>query len=84
MMFNPEIFDSKGNFNLEYKSITKKGVIKANLLNGHFLQNNFSILVNQLVKFDLTKEIYERVDIFSEINQNQLKHPTKSQHLCHL
>ncbi len=77
MMFNPEIFDSKGNFNLEYNSITKKGVIKANLLNGHFLQNNFSILVNQLVKFDLTKEIYERVDIFSEINQNQLNSTLK-------
>ena len=72
MMFNPEIFDSKGSFNLDYNSLTKKGEITGSLLNGHFLENDFSILVNQLAKFDLTKEIYETVDIKSQINQNQL------------
>lgn len=48
MMFNPEIFDSKGSFNLDYNSLTKKGEITGSLLNGHFLENDFSILVNQL------------------------------------
>lgn len=72
MMFNPEIFDSKGSFNLDYNSLAKKGEITGSLLNGHFLENDFSILVNQLAKFDLTKEIYETVDIKSQINQNQL------------
>ena len=52
MLFNPEIFDSKGNFDLVYNLLTKKGEIKAMFLNGHFLANNFSNLINQLSKFD--------------------------------
>ena len=72
MMYKPEFFDSKGNFTLNYNTITKKGNLVGKLLNGHFLPNDFSILINQLAKFDLTKEIYETVDLNSDINDKQL------------
>lgn len=72
MMYKPEFFDSRGNFTLNYNTITKKGNLVGKLLNGHFLPNNFSILINQLAKFDLTKEIYETVDLNSDINDKQL------------
>jgi hypothetical protein len=68
-MNKPEIFDSKANVNLEYELLTKKGKLKANLLNGHFLPNDYSNIVSQLAKFDLTKEIYETVKIDSNINE---------------
>ena len=72
MMYKPEFFDSKGDFSLNYNTITKKGNLVGKLLNGHFLPNDFSILINQLAKFDLTREIYETVDLNSDINDNQL------------
>lgn len=68
MLYYPETFDSKTDLNLTYDTLLKKGKLTGNLLNGHFLPNNFSTLINQLAKFDLTREIYETVDINSDIN----------------
>ena len=70
-MNKPEIFDSKANFDLEYDLAIKKGKLNANLLNGHFLPNDYSNIISQLAKFDLTKEIYETVKIESNINEKQ-------------
>ena len=70
-MNKPEIFDSKANFDLQYDLIIKKGKLNANLLNGHFLPNDYSNIISQLAKFDLTKEIYETVKIESNINEKQ-------------
>lgn len=67
----PEIFDSKANFDLQYDLAIKKGKLNANLLNGHFLPNDYSNIISQLAKFDLTKEIYETVKIESNINEKQ-------------
>ncbi|MDZ7817626.1 MAG: hypothetical protein U5K55_02960 [Aliarcobacter sp.] len=72
MLYQPEIFDSKGNFKIDYNLLLKKGNLSGKLINGHFLENEFSILINQLAKFDLTREVYETVDINSDINQNVL------------
>jgi hypothetical protein len=72
MLYQPEIFDSKGSFKVDYNLLVKKGILSGNLTNGHFLENDFSTLINQLAKFDLTKEIYETVSINSDINQNIL------------
>lgn len=72
MLYQPEIFDSKGSFKVDYNLLVKKGNLSGNLSNGHFLENDFSTLINQLAKFDLTKEIYETVKINSDINNNIL------------
>ena len=72
MLYQPEIFDSKGNFKIDYNLLLKKGNLSGKLTNGHFLANEFSILINQLSRFDLTKEVYEFVDINSDINQSVL------------
>lgn len=72
MLYQPEIFDSKANLKLNYNLLIKKGELTGNLLNGHFLPNEFSNLINVLAKFDLTREIYKTVDLNSNINQNIL------------
>ncbi len=72
MLYQPEIFDSKGTFKVDYNMLVKKGNLTGSLVNGHFLPNDFSTLINQLAKFDLTKEIYETVNINSDINDTIL------------
>jgi hypothetical protein len=72
MLYQPEIFDSKGNFKVDYNLLVKKGNLSGDLTNGHFLENEFSTIINQLAKFDLTKEIYETVNINSDINDTIL------------
>ena len=73
MMYYPEVFDSKSALSLNYNLLSKKGQIKGNLLKGHFLPNDFSSLINQFARFDLTREIYDIVDINSDINNMVLK-----------
>lgn len=72
MLYKPEIFDSTANFNADYNLLIKKGNLTGKLINGHFLPNDFSSLIRQLAKFDLTREIYETVDVNSTINQSVL------------
>ncbi|QKF67909.1 hypothetical protein AVENP_2383 [Arcobacter venerupis] len=72
MLAYPKIFDSKGTFVLDYDLLVKKGELKGNLLNGHFLPNDFSMILDKLAKFDLTKEVYETFDINSQINDKVL------------
>ncbi len=68
MLYYPEVFDSKTDLDLDYNMLLSKGKLSGSLLSGHFLPNDFSSLVNQLAKFDLTKEVYETVKINSDIN----------------
>lgn len=72
MLIQPEFFNSKADFTLDYDLLSKKGNLTGSLLNGHFLPNEFSKIINQLAKFDLTKEIYESVQINSNIEDKQL------------
>lgn len=72
MLDYPELFDSKGNFVFDYDLLLKKGDLKGKLINGHFLPNQFSLLLDKLAKFDLTKEIYNTFDINSQINDRVL------------
>ena len=73
MMYYPKVFDSKANLNLDYNLAKKTGKLNGALVNGHFLSNEFSTLLNQLAKFDLTKEVYESVDVKSDINDKIIK-----------
>lgn len=72
MLIQPEFFNSKADFTLDYDLLSKKGNLVGTLLNGHFLPNEFSKIINQLAKFDLTKELYESVQINSNIDDKQL------------
>ena len=72
MLDYSKIFNSKANFTLDYDLLLKKGELVGKLINGHFLSNNFSLLLNQLGKFDLNKEVYETLDINSQIDNRIL------------
>jgi hypothetical protein len=67
MLYYPEIFTSKSNIDVDYNLASKEGKISGNLLNGQFIKNEYSNIINTLAKFDLTKEIYEKVELKSDI-----------------
>ena len=69
MLYYPEVFDSAASLTLDYNLLLKKGKLKSNLDGGHFLPNKFSSLLNQFAKFDITREIYDTVDVNSNINK---------------
>ena len=68
----PKIFDSNADMNLNYSYITNSGNINAKLQNGHFISNGFTALASSVTKSDLTKEIYEKVTITSQIKDKIL------------
>ncbi len=68
MLYYPEIFTSKSNIDLAYNLANKKGTLSGDLLKGQFIKNEFSTIINTFAKFDLTKEIYEKVQIKSDID----------------
>ena len=72
MMDYSKIIDSKANFILDYDLLHKKGDLVGKLINGHLLENNFTLLLSQLGKFDLSKEVYETLDINSQIDNRVL------------
>lgn len=72
MMIYPRIFDSRANAKLAFNTLTKKGTLNAQLLNGQFLPNKMSSLINQLAQLDITKEVYEKTVIDSQIDDKQL------------
>ncbi len=69
MLYYPNVFDSTTALTLDYDILLKKGKLKGNLVKGHFLPNDFSSLLNQFAKFDITKEVYETVDINTNIDK---------------
>jgi len=69
MLYYPDVFDSTSDLTLDYNLLMKKGKLKGNLIKGHFLPNDFSSLLNQFAKFDITREVYESVDINTDINK---------------
>ncbi|WP_321468546.1 hypothetical protein [Halarcobacter sp.] len=70
MLYYPEIFQSKSNIDVDYNLASKVGKISGNLLNGKFIKNEYSTIINTFAKFDITREIYEKVDLKSDINDN--------------
>ncbi len=70
MLYYPEIFTSKSNINVDYNLASKIGKVGGNLLNGQFVKNQFSDTINTFAKFDLTKEVYEKVIINSDMKKN--------------
>lgn len=69
MLYYPDVFDSTAALVLDYNLLKKRGELKGNLLNGHFIKNDFSTLLDQFAKFDITREVYETVDIDTDINK---------------
>lgn len=69
MLFYPEVFDSRAQAVVNYNLVKSTGTVSADLKNGQFINNKFSTLINQLAKFDLTKEVYEVVKLESKINK---------------
>ncbi|GAA7814363.1 hypothetical protein HpBT0258_12610 [Helicobacter pylori] len=68
----PKFFQSLADANLDYDFSTKQGALKARLKNARFIKNSFSDFLYSISKFDITKEIYNDVNLVSQINQQRL------------
>lgn len=68
MLMMQKIFSSTMNADINYNIKDKKGVLNAELLNGKILPNKMSMLLNQMAQFDITKEVYEKTELQSKIN----------------
>lgn len=68
MLLYPKIFDSKGNVDLFYNLLSKKGLLKAEFVNGHILPNEVTFLLHQATRFDIAREIYKRTTLRSQID----------------
>lgn len=73
MLYYPEVFTSKSKLDLTYNLISQKGLVEGNLINGQFKKNEYSTVINTFAKIDLTKEVYEKVILKSDINKNIIK-----------
>lgn len=73
MLYYPEIFTSKTKLKLDYNIAKENGDVLGSLINGQFKQSEYSNIINSFAKFDLTKEVYENVELKSNINKNIIK-----------
>ncbi len=72
MLYYPKVFDSVMNADLKYNLATKKGKLNANALNGRILPNQMTFLLKQMANFDITKEIYKKTTLTSDINDKKI------------
>ena len=77
MLYYPEVFTSKTKLDLDYNLANQVGELKGNLINGQFKKNQYSTIINNFARFDITKEVYEKVDLNSKINKNIIKSTVK-------
>lgn len=73
MLYYPEIFTSKTKLKLDYNIAKENGDLTGSLVNGQFKKSEYSSIINSFTRFDLTKEVYENVDLKSNINKNIIK-----------
>ncbi|RLA78226.1 MAG: hypothetical protein DRG78_15635 [Epsilonproteobacteria bacterium] len=71
MLTYPEIFKSSLNAKVDYNLAQKKGVVKGDLLNGHFVENKTFNLIKKHVKFDMYKETFAG-DVSAKINKEKI------------
>ncbi|PLY09300.1 MAG: hypothetical protein C0626_09910 [Arcobacter sp.] len=77
MLYYPEIFTSKTKLKLDYNIAKENGDLTGDLINGQFKKNEYSTIISSLARFDLTKEVYENIDLKSNINKNIIKSTIK-------
>lgn len=73
MLYYPEFFTSSSDLDLSYNLASKKGKLVGKLIDGQFLTNDYSTLINKVAQFDMTSEVYEAVNLTSDINKNVIK-----------
>lgn len=64
-----QFFDTNVNGKIRYDIVTQKGIMDFMANNGHFTQNQLADLLKNIVKFDITKELYESIKIDGKIDK---------------
>lgn len=72
MLGYPQFFDSKVNGRVEYNLLLKKGDIDSTFEEGHFVENDFTKLINQFSKYDVLKDVFKNFNIKAKIDQKVL------------
>lgn len=68
----PLVFSSDINGKLEYDTLTEKGTLKALLNNGQLMPSRLTALVEQYLKIDITKEVYQDAGLNATINKRRI------------
>jgi hypothetical protein len=72
MLLYPHIFDSTANMQLDFDTLSKKGELHAELLDGQILPNKMTFMLQQMANFDITREVYERTTLDTRIDDKVL------------
>lgn len=72
MMYYPEIFKSPVDVDLDYNLVSKKGTSKIKSSNGQFLTNKAMSMLKKFTKYDMTLEVYNKVNLDTKINDTFL------------
>ncbi len=71
LMGLPYVFDSKGDFNLNYNTKSKKGDYSLVMAKGHMVKNQLTDLVKTFSMYDMTKEVYNNTTLKGAINDTK-------------
>lgn len=73
MFTYPQFFESKVDGDIDYNLLLKKGKMGLVFDNGHFVENQFTNLIKEFGKYDISKDIYKTFNVQGEIDQKVLK-----------
>lgn len=68
----PYVFDSVGDFDLNYNTTSKKGDYSLIMKEGHLVQTQLSNLVQAFTKYDITKEVYKDTILQGKIDDTKV------------
>ena len=72
LLGTPKVFQSSIKGDLAYHLTQQSGKFDATLYDGQLLPNEFSRLINTAAKFDITREVYERVRLDGDIQGSSI------------
>ncbi|BCD59814.1 MULTISPECIES: hypothetical protein [unclassified Nitratiruptor] len=72
MLYYPKVFDSVMEADVHYDIAAQKGKLLAQAYDGRILPNQMTFLLQQIAKFDITREVYKVTTIKSDINKKRI------------
>lgn len=73
MLSYPDIFTANIDANFNYNIMTSKGEFSATAPTGHLKQNQLGLLIEPLLKIDITKEVYKDISMKGDLNKELIR-----------
>ncbi|GEM_PF-5213401 len=72
MLFYPQVFSSVGKLKISFDTKTRKGVFSGNFKNGRIRRGLLTDLIKNILRFDMTREIYSKAAVNGNITKNKI------------